>query len=532
MSCFTVHVGARVGADDEWGEETVVVSDNNKKPTKPKPLTSSWTAFVEHVPLDSAHATFRTTRAKRNIKDIVVDLTGEARSQKESRSVDLSRFIPQGKVNPKPPHFNNSGGGDCAFFSMAQIWYPYDSVDNKELYKKNVIPAAARLRLAISVAAADAAECDTEAHPRWKFLLQDKLRILGDVDDKGRAHSFSLQQYAEHVRKPKQWAIDNVFAWLSDLAPVDVVLLNLAGEGDPNIEGVYQHHRPGEPPRPRFRVVGDGQHYELCRNEKGVTVKDFDAVMIDIEQQLTLQKHKKTLEAHRNKSRRKDAAGSSRDVIDLFAGDMDDIDMPYESTDVYFESDKDKIGPTMVQMKCMQPGEELNESVINYYMKLLDDRELRSTGGRGPQCAFWDSFAYLKMTGKTFRAARNYPVRSLIFIPMHVNGNHWVMVEVDTVHWCLRFFDSMGGSHGRDRMLIVSAAISREYPALSGKEWALYIMRDIPQQNNIVDCGVFMLRFIKLKSKRQEITFTQQNVGTIRRNMVTELEQGFINMPV
>ena len=49
------------------------------------------------------------------------------------------------------------------------------------------------------------------------------------------------------------------------------------------------------------------------------------------------------------------------------------------------------------------------------------------------------------------------------------------------------------------------------------------IVRNLPQQTNGIDCGVFTCQFAEHVARGGNITFTQRDIPQIRRNMVWEL---------
>ena len=49
------------------------------------------------------------------------------------------------------------------------------------------------------------------------------------------------------------------------------------------------------------------------------------------------------------------------------------------------------------------------------------------------------------------------------------------------------------------------------------------IVRNLPQQTNGIDCGIFTCQFAEHVARGGNITFTQRDIPQIRRNMVWEL---------
>ena len=53
--------------------------------------------------------------------------------------------------------------------------------------------------------------------------------------------------------------------------------------------------------------------------------------------------------------------------------------------------------------------------------------------------------------------------------------------------------------------------------------WDMIIPKDIPEQQNGCDCGVFMSKYAEYKSRDANFTFTQQNMPYFRKRMIYEI---------
>jgi hypothetical protein len=100
---------------------------------------------------------------------------------------------------------------------------------------------------------------------------------------------------------------------------------------------------------------------------------------------------------------------------------------------------------------------------------------------------------------------RNIRGRRILVLPLHVQGNHWVVVIYDCYYHALVHFDSLPGENAEavalERMNEVEKILDK-MPGIPGP-WASEYpvsMRNItdgPRQQNGVDCGLYAFLFTK-----------------------------------
>jgi len=107
---------------------------------------------------------------------------------------------------------------------------------------------------------------------------------------------------------------------------------------------------------------------------------------------------------------------------------------------------------TRSQIECLRPGEWLNDEVINFYFKLLQERSKKSDG---PKVWFVNSFFWGKLSGNTheysFKEVRRWTTKSKVDIfaldyvlfPMNIGESHWALGAIDLEEKGFRYFDSM-----------------------------------------------------------------------------------------
>jgi len=185
--------------------------------------------------------------------------------------------------------FVNSEDGNCAFESLAQIWFPYPEGD--PLFQRYVVPAGKRLRLYISIMLLEPA-----GDHGWS-ALDYIMRRSRTIDDEGR--QYTPHQYSAHIRKNKEWASDIVFTCFVDVAPVNIELLyensvasnktNGRAIADPSGVTTIPFSRMNGlnlvPNRYVHRIWGNGKHFELEEHKNPPTV-DFPTFLNNIENAL------------------------------------------------------------------------------------------------------------------------------------------------------------------------------------------------------------------------------------------------------
>jgi sentrin-specific protease 1 len=171
----------------------------------------------------------------------------------------------------------------------------------------------------------------------------------------------------------------------------------------------------------------------------------------------------------------------------------------------------------------------LNDEVINFYMELLKDR---GTQEEYPSVHVFNTFFYPKLMSGGHSALKRWTKKIDIFsvdyilIPVHL-GMHWCLSVVDMTKKEVRYYDSMGGVNNGclnalREYLRQEHEVKKSSP-LDMSSWKLITMKNIPQQMNGSDCGVFTCKFAEYVSRGAEITFTQEHMPYFRQRMVYEI---------
>ncbi|KAL1124088.1 hypothetical protein AAG570_001858, partial [Ranatra chinensis] len=172
----------------------------------------------------------------------------------------------------------------------------------------------------------------------------------------------------------------------------------------------------------------------------------------------------------------------------------------------------------------------LNDEVINFYMNLLMERAKENP--HLPKVYAFNTFFYPKLVKQGHSSLRRWTRKvdifshDLIVVPVHLQM-HWCMAIIDLKERSIKYYDSMG--HPNDTCLkALLTYLVEEYKDKKNGEydingWTLENVKDLPQQNNGSDCGVFACTFAEYACRRASFTFSQKEMTYFREKMVYEI---------
>eukprot|EP01053_Blabericola_migrator_P000083 Blabericola_migrator_1__82@NODE_101_length_14318_cov_135_243281_g28_i1_p5_GENE_NODE_101_length_14318_cov_135_243281_g28_i1NODE_101_length_14318_cov_135_243281_g28_i1_p5_ORF_typecomplete_len499_score66_35Peptidase_C48/PF02902_19/5_1e39Acetyltransf_14/PF03421_16/0_21Peptidase_C5/PF00770_18/1_2Peptidase_C5/PF00770_18/2_7e02_NODE_101_length_14318_cov_135_243281_g28_i1993311429 len=253
------------------------------------------------------------------------------------------------------------------------------------------------------------------------------------------------------------------------------------------------------------------------------------------------------------------------------------------SYEVSVVSEIDSVQITTRDLRCLLPGEWLNDEVINAYMNLLNARtRMVEEGSAHDYCVkayYWNTFFYSSLTGETSSGQREYSYSrvkrwtsrkkidvfsyDLLLIPLHVQKIHWALGAVDFKSKLVFFFDSLGSEPDpqfyptilqylddehkdkkgtplpdKDAWLFGgnNYSHSRLVPQRTLSHFRIFSSPDsttthiqIPQQSNGSDCGVFACQYAEaLGTARFPFPFSARDIPMRRKRMALEILRGRI----
>ena len=92
----------------------------------------------------------------------------------------------------------------------------------------------------------------------------------------------------------------------------------------------------------------------------------------------------------------------------------------------------------------------------------------------------------------------------MIYIPVNVNGNHWVLYVVSTKYGCVYVCDSLGDDsrHTDDVIRMFKLMYKKDF--IYAK-----FLQPVLKQKNAYDCGVYTIEFISRMMNKQDLSLGQ-----------------------
>lgn len=186
-------------------------------------------------------------------------------------------------------------------------------------------------------------------------------------------------------------------------------------------------------------------------------------------------------------------------------------------------------------------GEWLNDEVINFYFKLLQERTKRPGAARA--CWFTNSFFWPKLSGKenaeyNFKEVRRWTIKAkvdvfeqdYVIFPMNICETHWAMGAIDLRERGFRYFDSMFSRPHSNFVPFLRRYLADEHKAKKGKalegldDWELLKPANpVPKQKNGFDCGVFTCSFAEWFSEGKDFEFEQDDMPSLRVRLASRV---------
>ncbi|TRY74067.1 hypothetical protein TCAL_02205 [Tigriopus californicus] len=180
----------------------------------------------------------------------------------------------------------------------------------------------------------------------------------------------------------------------------------------------------------------------------------------------------------------------------------------------------------------------LNDEVINFYMQLICERS--KTTDNWPNVHAFNTFFYPKIVQSGHAPVKRWTKKvdifsfDLLLIPVHL-GMHWCLAVVDLRKPGVYYYDSMLGENKRCLKAVLQY-LEDEHRDKKKSEYdtsnfEAICVKDIPQQMNGSDCGMFACKFAEYLSRNSKITFDQQDMPYFRKRMIYEIVSGILLHP-
>ncbi|EPS73592.1 hypothetical protein M569_01169, partial [Genlisea aurea] len=191
-------------------------------------------------------------------------------------------------------------------------------------------------------------------------------------------------------------------------------------------------------------------------------------------------------------------------------------------------------------IQCLRQGSWLNDEVINVYLALLKEREMRDPG-KFLKCHFFNTFFFRKLVngngGYNFQSVKRWTTRrklgyflwdcEKIFVPIHKEV-HWCLAIINKKEKKFQYLDSLRGTD-RHVLNVLSRYTVDEAKDKTGQDidissWEHEFVSDLPAQENGFDCGMFMIKYVDFHSRRDAgLCFSQEHMEYFRRRTAKEI---------
>jgi len=171
----------------------------------------------------------------------------------------------------------------------------------------------------------------------------------------------------------------------------------------------------------------------------------------------------------------------------------------------------------------------LNDEVVNFYFNLVKQRNEENNLSK---VHVFNTFFYPKIIKMGHAGVKRWTRKidvfsfDLILIPVHL-GMHWCLAAIDFQNKQIAYYDSLKGNNGKCLQALSeylqAESLDKKKVDFDFNGWTEVMPKDIPEQLNGSDCGVFMCKYAEYKSRYAEFTFTQDHIPYFRKRMVYEI---------
>ena len=109
------------------------------------------------------------------------------------------------------------------------------------------------------------------------------------------------------------------------------------------------------------------------------------------------------------------------------------------------------------------------------------------------------------------------------YIPIVLN-NHWSLVKVNIKKKKISFYDSLNNTN---RNIFIFKTLKPFFDDLlkSNEDWRLSVV-NVPQQNNMFDCGIYMLQYLDILISKKYCNIEADSIPYYRIKIGIELIKG------
>ncbi|KAG5357335.1 Ubiquitin-like-specific protease 1 [Yarrowia sp. C11] len=249
-------------------------------------------------------------------------------------------------------------------------------------------------------------------------------------------------------------------------------------------------------------------------------------------QQIQEQIERQKAQAEGRPVRGKKAPGA---FLDLSSEQLKQVDDLWRSSPHNVIIDKFRIDLKGDDIHKLKDGRWLNDNVINFYFAMITERSKQSEG-KLPVIGCMVTQFFKNLQEKGYQGVARWAKRAgidvtkadYVFFPLNLNNNHWCLAVLDNVNKQIRQHDSLNGDGTRNLHMIkdyLRQEAEKMHPGSGGMfdDYEIVARAESPQQFNGVDCGVFTCQNIELMARNAPLSYSQEDMPTVRRRIVYEV---------
>jgi len=211
---------------------------------------------------------------------------------------------------------------------------------------------------------------------------------------------------------------------------------------------------------------------------------------------------------------------------------------PSQEKVITFKEGRLQVDFTREDLRCLGPGQWLDDKVIEVYLRLVVQRSRNDPARFCRLEIVKNSFFYTKLTegGYNYGAVKSWTRKQgvldtdKILVPINTSGGtHWVLGCVNLRDKRIEFYDSMNGRSKQHlevlRRWVKDELLDKKKVNEDMSKWTEYAPCP-PQQANGFDCGMFVLKFADCLGRDLDLAtspFEQSHMPNLRRRVCLEM---------
>ncbi len=197
---------------------------------------------------------------------------------------------------------------------------------------------------------------------------------------------------------------------------------------------------------------------------------------------------------------------------------------------------------TKSSMTTLLPSNLLNDEVINFIFQLMQNEFPKKS-------LFLNTYFYVSLTNScenryNFKNVSNWTMfipkdnifqLKQMFIPCHLNNNHWVCVIVDFEQKIIDYYDSIGDVTHTKVTNCITQYLKDVWNEIYHNdkfitnEWNVRNnfsdLGNFPIQDNLTDCGVYMCVYVYYRAHNIAFNFSCKDIVIFRRRLALSIIQ-------